>query len=241
MQKRNSERGMSLVEATIILMVLATLTAVIAPSMGDFLEDARAHKVKEDTESLGIAIVRMLKDTGLKGLKLDATTGFTEVNRVDVLISASGTASSNSGTSYASGELNGGTADWDQTDNDDTFENQLVKNFPGGTTDGSTSYTLPTEGNRGRGWRGSYLNAVPGADPWGYKYYANVAFLVTATDSTAGTGEGQVSGFWARDVVVLSPGPDNIIQSTFGGSAGGGFGAAAANDDVAFVVQGNTR
>ena len=41
MRKWSSERGMSLVEATIILMVLATLTAVISPSIADYNNDAR--------------------------------------------------------------------------------------------------------------------------------------------------------------------------------------------------------
>ena len=39
-----SNAGMSLVEATIILMVLAILTAVIAPSAADYVNDARHTK-----------------------------------------------------------------------------------------------------------------------------------------------------------------------------------------------------
>src|SRR5687767_7383196 len=50
MRKWNAEKGMSLVEATIILMVLAILTAVIAPSAGDYVNDARQTKAKEDVE-----------------------------------------------------------------------------------------------------------------------------------------------------------------------------------------------
>src|SRR5687767_8655862 len=66
-----SDAGMSLVEATIILMVLAILTAVIAPSAGDYVSDARATKAKEDVEAIGMAIIRTTRDTGLPCISRD--------------------------------------------------------------------------------------------------------------------------------------------------------------------------
>src|SRR5688572_6666038 len=66
MRKWNSERGMSLVEATIILMVLAILTSVIAPTAGDFVSEARNIKGKEDVESLAMSIMRLHRDYGKK-------------------------------------------------------------------------------------------------------------------------------------------------------------------------------
>ena len=65
MRSWNSERGMSLVEATIILMVLAILTSVLAPSIGDYVNDARQTKAKEDLEALGTSVARLVRDTGL--------------------------------------------------------------------------------------------------------------------------------------------------------------------------------
>src|SRR5687767_7967328 len=130
-----NQAGMSLVEATIILLVLATLTAVIAPSMGDYLEDARQHKVKEDIEALGIGIVRLVRDTGLRGLKMNAAVGFTEANRADTLKSAEGTEATNASAAFADVDIDGGQLEWDHSN--DTFENQLVHNYPGGDTDGS--------------------------------------------------------------------------------------------------------
>src|SRR5687768_4176294 len=56
--------GMSLVEATIILMIIATLTAVIGPSIGDYIEDARRSAARRDTETIATALTRMLADTG---------------------------------------------------------------------------------------------------------------------------------------------------------------------------------
>src|SRR4051812_3418876 len=75
MKKWNSERGMSLVEATIILMILAILTAVVAPSMSDSINDARDVKAKEDVEAIGTGIMRMLRDAQETCLQLDANDG----------------------------------------------------------------------------------------------------------------------------------------------------------------------
>jgi type II secretory pathway pseudopilin PulG len=226
-----SERGMSLVEATIILMVLATLTAVIAPSMGDYLEDARQTKAKEDVEALGIGIKRLLRDTGFKGLKFtDGTAALTLINRVDVL-NSDGTVPSATGAAFASANnITGSPINWTTASQSDAFESHLVRNSLG------TPYATPTALNRGRGWRGSYVNAPIGADPWGYRYYANTVFLAVATNAS-GAAEG--ASYWTKDVVVLSAGADNIIQNPIDGTAGGGSGVASS-DDVVFVLQGNT-
>src|SRR3954469_19865951 len=87
MRKRNSERGMSLVEATIILMVLARLTAAISPSIADYTNDARQVKAKEDVEAIGTGILRMLKDTGSRCLRTAGTPDCTVATRVDLLVS----------------------------------------------------------------------------------------------------------------------------------------------------------
>lgn len=235
MLKRSSERGMSLVEATIILLVLATLTAVIAPSMGDYLEDAREMKAKEDVEALGISIKRLLRDTGLKGLALtNGTAVLTLVNRADVLTSE-GIAPTVAGGAYTNaGNLTTSPMNWTTAAQTDTFETHLVRN---GSATLATGYAQPSAANRGKGWRGSYLNAPIGADPWGYKYYANTAFLTVATNAAGALDEGKV--FWSKDVIVVSAGADNTLQAEIGGSAGGGSGVAAS-DDVVFIVQGNS-
>ena len=82
---------MSLVEATIILMVLSTLTAVLVPSISDYVNDAKSTKAKEDVEAIGGAIVRVVRDTGYNCLQLAGTLGCTLTNRVDVLVSGGNT------------------------------------------------------------------------------------------------------------------------------------------------------
>ena len=235
MRKWNSERGISLVEATIILTVLAILTSVLAPSFTDYIEDANAVKAKADVEAIGVSVQRLLRDTGFAALRVDGGTAHTLSNRVDLLFSAGATPTAANTTDYTSAGIQE-AVNWDQepAGNTDTIDEQLVMN-------GSTPYTAPTAFNtRGKGWRGSYLNAALGADPWGNRYSANTSFLAVATDAPVGTAEGQRSGGWTKDVIVVSAGRDGIVQTVFEGTAGSGT-SVAGSDDVVFTIQGNTR
>ena len=146
------QRGMSLVEATIILMTLAILTAVIAPAMTDYVEDAKTVKAKEDVEALGISIQRLLQDTGFTGLKFtDGTAALTLANRVDVLQSQAGTAPTFSGATFSSaGNMTTSPLQWNSAAQTDSFEAQLERN--GLQT---TNYAVPTAASRGKGWRAS--------------------------------------------------------------------------------------
>src|SRR5687768_2206182 len=103
MRTWNSERGMSLVEATIILMVLAILTSVLAPSIGDYVNDARQTKAKEDTEVLGLSVARLVRDTGLPFLvrTAGASPSKASTNRVDLLVSEGQIPTATAGTGVA--------------------------------------------------------------------------------------------------------------------------------------------
>ena len=234
MRKWNSERGISLVEATIILTVLAILTSVLAPSFTDYIEDANAVKAKTDVEVIGVSVQRLLRDTGFAAMRVDGATAHTLANRVDLLFSAGATPAA-AGADYTNAGIQEAVnRDEPPAGNTDTLDEQLVLN-------GATPYTAPTAFNtRGKGWRGSYLNAALGADPWGNRYSANTAFLAVATDAPAGTAEGQRSGGWTKDVIVVSAGRDGIVQTLFEGTAGSGT-SVAGSDDILFTVQGNTR
>ncbi len=256
------QTGMSLVEATIILMVLAILTSVIAPSIGDYLEESRNVKAKEDVEAIGTGILRLVRDTGLPCLttvsSATISTGCTRAGRVDVLVGSGGTnptvtaaavvlpAGSHSNTTNASnnwvGAIAGDGVDTAPGGGDDTnvslnltstIDAQLVTN-----TVGYTSVTFTSGGGPrgGIGWRGAYLTGPTGADPWGNHYEANTIFLTTASDATAGTTEGLRSAGWSRDVVVVSAGTNGSIDTPFMQS-----GSVAVSDDVIYTIQGSSR
>jgi type II secretory pathway pseudopilin PulG len=252
MRKWNAERGMSLVEATIILMVLATLTAVISPSIADYANDAESVKAREDVEAIGTGVLRLLRDTGSRCLRLAGTTDCTKANRVDLLISAGTDPRADNSATVALDADAATTASvsWLPTAapaQQDTIDDQLIEN------DNATAYTAAgfTGGGGPRmkiGWRGAYLNGPVNGDPWGNKYQANTIFLAVATDAADGaavsdTTEGLKQAGWQRNVLVLSAGANAIVETEFGGSAAGagGVGVTAGGDDVIYVLRGSTR
>jgi type II secretory pathway pseudopilin PulG len=251
MRKWNTERGMSLVEATIILMVLSILTAVIAPSVGDYIDDARHTKAKEDVEAIGDGIIRTVRDSGLPCLVVDTPSGGCALDkRVDQLYGASGnysgvaatatdyTAIANTATDTAF-NWKGATQTLGvpEITQSDTIEHQLVTNAPAYTTVAS-NFTPSMNTAGGLGWRGPYVTGPLGADPWGSGYQANTLFLATANDAGAGTTEGLLNGGWNSDVFVVSAGPNGLIDTPFAAS---GTGAKAVADDLIFIVQGSTK
>jgi len=238
---------MSLIEATIILMILFLLTGVLSPAIGDFVEDARQTKAKEDVEVIGISIVRLQRDIGAC-LKILAANPCTEANRVDILRSSgpdvvAGDLGS-SAVDFANDDIDPNAINWDDdqaVNVGDTMVNQFAGNAPDYNTPAEstpTGYTLSGP-QAGLGWRGVYLTPPIGTDPWGKVYLANTVFLVVATDSTDGTAEGDRRGGWSRDAFVISAGANGLYDSPFGGNVN--FGMTTSGDDVIYVVRGDTR
>ena len=239
------EDGLSLVEATIILMVLFLLTAVLSPSIADYINDARQTKAKEDVEAIGTAIQRYVRDTGFPFLVLDpqasATTIFDAANRVDLLISdgtaptkAASTGVASSGTNY----FINGSIEWDSTDGASDNVANMTPYFMSNQVDTNglkhqhTGVTFPSPGGPrvGLGWRGPYLTGPIGPDPWGHRYAATTVFLNPSTDSTTkGTN---------FNVIVLTAASDGNVDTQM---AEGSSGTTAAGDDLVYVLSGGTR
>ncbi len=77
---------MTLIEATFILLALATLSAILAPQIGTYVNDAKMVKVKEEVELLGVTTTRLMYDLGNPCLKKDARKPpCSEPNRVNIL------------------------------------------------------------------------------------------------------------------------------------------------------------
>ena len=244
-----SNAGMSLVEATIILMVLAILTAVLAPSAGDYVNDARSTKAKEDVEAIGMAIVRTVRDTGIPCLTKDAApvaSACTIANRRELLTSSTAVSSNEPGVTAAAFDPPDGTSSSDAGQNwaggtsevdpgyRDLMDNQFVSNSL--TLDDYTGADFTAGGGprAGLGWRGAYISGPIGLDPWGFAYQASTLFMIAASDATAVSGEGV--GGWTSDVVVISAGQNGSIATPFGALA-----TSATGDDVVYVVRGATR
>ena len=75
-------------------------------------------------------------------------------------------------------------------------------------------------------------------DPWGMAYYVNAGFHATATDALF-AGEGNASFWWERDVICLSAGPNQHIDTPFAGN--GSYGTVRSGDDFVYVISGSGR
>lgn len=235
MQKFTSERGLSLVEATIILMVLAILTSVLTPSMGDYINEARHTKVKEDVEELGMGIMRLLRDIGKPFLQRTAGSNFEHENRVDLLVSEGNTPSKTSGTGVAAsttGYLIENAVEWDDPIGDEVehASDHLVDN-----DNGYTAPSFPALGGpkAGLGWRGAYISNSTGPDPWGNRYGCNTVFLNPGSDVTSSTHKGT-----NHDVFCLSAGADGNVDTDMESTNSA---AVVGGDDILYVFQGSTR
>ena len=63
--KLEAQRGFTLVEVSIILLVLVILAAILLPNLGDFNRAARYARVKEDVGALCVALAKMLDWVGI--------------------------------------------------------------------------------------------------------------------------------------------------------------------------------
>jgi len=237
-------RGLSLIEVTIMLLVLMLLTGVLAPSIMDYVKDAQWVKVKEDCEAIGISVVRLTRDIG-PCLKLDGTGKCTKWNRVDLLYSdgpdvTTSELADDATTAFNSAGNIGMPLKWSTDDvRGDSMERQFTTNDPGYPSPAQLSTYTAVGPQFGLGWRGAYLSAPIGPDPWGHRYLVNSVFLSVARDATPGTGEGQRSGGWSNDSFCISPGPNGLYETALGGNAT--YGVTRRGDDFLFIISGDTR
>jgi type II secretory pathway pseudopilin PulG len=236
------QAGLSLIEASIILSVFAILTAMLAPAIGAYVNDAQHAAARRDVDVIGSALSRMLADVGEAWILRDGNgaaatnpPSHAAANRVDLLVTAGAIPAVSVARSTAG-------ADWDDVVNNGAvqrLEYFLVENRPSNVaanayrTPASMSVLTefdPDSGalfNAEHGWRGAYLPGPIGPDPWGSRYAVNVEFLARAP----GAGpSGNVN-----DVFVVSAGSDRIIDTRFD------IDGATGGSDLLYVVSGATR
>ena len=239
-----SERGLSLVEATIILSVPSMLAAVMAPSIKGYVEEASQTKAKKDVEAIGMALSNMRADLGDVWFVRDGNGAaatdpplYTAGNRVDLMVTAGNI------PTLGVARAVGGPPDWDTAvDNASVqlLDNYLIANTPSNLAANAyrsaedmsvLSNFDPDSGatyNSKFAWRGAYLPGPIGADPWGARYSVNVEFLAKAL---GGGPSGNVN-----DVLVLSAGSNQRTETRYDTD-----GVTGAGDDIIYVVSGSTR
>ena len=238
MRTWKSEHGMSLVEATIILMVLAVLTSVLAPSIGDYVNDARQVKAKEDLEALGLSVARLVRDTGLPFpvRVAGAAPSKASTNRVDLLVSEGQLPTITAGTGVAAaaaGYLIENPIEW--TDAVGT-EVELATDHLVTNANAYTTVVFPASGGPrpGLGWRGGYLSNLTGPDPWGVRYACATVWLNPSSDVVVAANRGT-----NNDTFCLSAGADGNVDTDIESTVNGGV--IVGGDDAIYVIQGTTR
>lgn len=245
--------GFTLVEVSIILMVLTVLGLVLVPQIGSYLRDARLARARGDVSAIAKAIQRFLDDTGEVAFRC-----FGNGNRETTGTAPSDPSSPDPwyviGMLISDGEIpdQGAPEDawrwrepWDGH-GVDTLSNHLVQNSPGGDRDARyrtpedllTSAPSPQfafmsqQGFNARfAWRGPYLSSPVRSDPWGNRYAVNVRYLDPGSDSSQWNPHG-----WIEDVFVLSAGPDEEVDTPYAMD-----GVVAGDDDVILVIAGGSR
>lgn len=203
-----SHRGMSAVEATLILMVVSLVTGTLAPVVRQTTEEARLARATTDLASIRTAIEEFAESTNLVKF---TTNGRADGPRIDLLVGAGDIAVVESASA----------ADWarrpELDGRVDSIDNHLVLNAPRGS--GASAYERPATPS-GLGWRGAYLTGSVDADPWGHRYMVNVQFMVASDRARPGS-----------DVFVYSAGPDGRVDTPFAID-----GAVGAGDDLLLLV-----
>ena len=253
-------QGMSLVEATIILLTVATLSAILAPTINGYVDQARRARALTDEQVISNAISAFIADNAESQFLLTpvgATAGQPPTrpdgNRVNLLISDGDVppynAALGAGESFWTQAYNGGTVD--------SLSNHLIENIPGDfavatryrnpndiivATPGGNNIDFARTDSSGFNapfsWRGPYLRGPVDPDPWGNRYAVNVLFLdPNPTAVVAGITAGFASADYPRlDVFVLSAGPDKELDTKSAQD-----GAVPGDDDVIFIVSSNAK
>jgi type II secretory pathway pseudopilin PulG len=245
-----SARGVSLIEATVMLAVVSILTAMLAPSVRAYVQNAQQVAAKKDVEAIGGALAAMLVDVGELWVTRDGNgTAATDSpshdtvtvnNRVDMLVTAGKVPAKQTARS------GGGTTDWDTavgTTAVQLLDYYLVTNTPSNTSSNAyraatnmsvtTNYDPDGGGtyNAEYGWRGAYLPGPIAADPWGYRYAVNVEYLARGLSSgTPPPAMGNVN-----DVIVISGGNNGLVEVRYDTDG------PTSGNDVFYVVAGGTR
>jgi type II secretory pathway pseudopilin PulG len=237
-----NDAGLSLVEASVILSVVAILTAALAPSINAYISDAQHASARRDVEVIGSALSRMLSDVGESWILRDgngaASTNppsHASGNRVDLLVT------SGAAPSVAIARVSAGV-DWDDPVDNAAVQRAeyfLVENRPSNVAANAyrTASSMSVVGdfdpdsgalyNAEHAWRGAYMAGPIGPDPWGTRYAVNVEFLARPV----GAGpSGNVN-----DVVVVSAGPDRVVDTQFD------VDGATSGSDVLYVFSAGTR
>lgn len=233
MSNLKDRRGFTLVEVTIILLVLVILATIMLPQLGNYNRLARFVKAREDLGALCSVMKKMLDEVMLGAFYVDPRPNGWGKEPIGLLVGPGSIPERGSKDKGRSG-IRGDEGHWllevrdrFEVDTDggryggrsqvfwvDEFENHLQQNMPLNGSRDSEPYKNPLD-NPERwaagaffGWRGPYLDELT-TDPWGNRYAANV-FALYKDPRSENNAE-----IYTSAVVCYSAGPDSGIDTVF--------------------------
>lgn len=251
-----SERGITIIETTVILSVLFILAGAMSPIVSESVTTARAVKAKNDASMIAIALINLQNDLGVNALTSSGADAFGAAAFGAALQSAPAISLPEV---LSSAGLNPEVEDSDPQETPGALSVLLQSAGAGAKGPGGASGT--DRGNRraqrrkwresgtesiddhlttnrrgyqyrrpgeNRGWNGPYLSARIKGDPWGKQYLVNAKWLDGG--STAADAEGRPR----RAVFVLSAGANGVIETPYEQSI---TEASTVGDDVAVRIQ----
>ena len=196
--------GFNFLELIFVIAVIVVIVAIIINVLLSQIGTAEQTGAQKTTESFAVAILNFYQDTQTWPIWEDGTKTGPNDRATKYLVSSSGDFPDVGTTKY---DFTPGKGK-NPPPTTDTIRNQLMDNAPG----------YPVTDPK-RAWRGPYLSKDP-TDPWGRKYVVNVETLKP--------------GLTMRDVLVLSAGPDGVIQTKLNQDPGS---FVRGGDDIVYHVR----
>ncbi len=249
-----ADRGFTLVEVTIILLVLVILSSIMLPQLGNFNRLARRVKVSEDVGALCASIKKWLDEVMLGGPYVRPGGGVDDPREPIGLLVGPGSSPTISTAIFGLAPRTSSDV-WDaaviaqnafnvetdgvlhspvEFDTDLLFNHLQVNNPQGLSIDFRGRYKnvieLPSVGSW-FGWRGPYFNELT-ADPWGTRYSVNTFGLHSGPS-------GAVDDIFTTAVVCISFGPDKAASTLANQPIDlEPYGFIVGGDDVVAVLSG---
>ncbi len=229
-----SERGITILETTVILSVLFILAGAMSPIVSESVNTARAVKARNDAAMIAMGLINFQKDLGADATNYGAASASLQSSRLPALLASQGAAPE---TDDSSSESNAPLAPLAGSGVDAAHASLLAerrrwREVAAGALDdvlinNRNGYRYRRPGEYG-GWNGPYVSGEVKGDPWGNQYLINSQWL------DGGSSTADASGRPRRAVFVVSAGADGVIDTPFEQSV---VEARAFGDDIVVRIQ----
>jgi len=169
------EKGFTLLEIIVVLAVIGALAAILSPVVFRYIDDANRARAQADTRTIAAAIQQMYKDTGRWAFYAAGDERPLAFASVDANILTSNNACNGApaaGSCDTTAPVTGSNWGTFSAIKFQSLASQLIDNDPVYSTSG------------GRAWKGPYLDAIPGLDPWGRSYLVNIGAADPASSAS---------------------------------------------------------